>query len=66
MNTRIYVLIAIFVLDFFNFWSRIGSQLAFLSACCTAENTSIILIDENIYLASGSQFAGYPNVIASL
>ena len=36
------------------------SQLAFLSACCTAENASEILMDEGI------QLAGYPPVIASL
>ncbi|MCJ1279675.1 hypothetical protein MMC21_007499 [Puttea exsequens] len=42
------------------------SLLAFLSACCTAENASSTLIDEGIHLASGFQLAGYPHVIASL
>ena len=42
------------------------SQLAFLSACCTAENASTMLMDESIHLASGFQLAGYPHVIASL
>ena len=42
------------------------SQLAFLSACCTAENASSKLLDEGINLANGFQLAGYPHVIASL
>ncbi|MCJ1265659.1 hypothetical protein MMC22_005539 [Lobaria immixta] len=42
------------------------SQLAFLSACCTAENASLKLMDEGINLANGFQLAGYPHVIASL
>ena len=42
------------------------AQLAFLSACCTAENASSVLMDEGIHLASGFQLAGYPHVIASL
>ena len=42
------------------------SLLAFLSACCTAENASSVLMDEGIHLASGFQLAGYPHVIASL
>ena len=42
------------------------SQLAFLSACCTAENASPVLMDEGIHLAGGFQLAGYPHVIASL
>lgn len=42
------------------------SQLAFLSACSTAENASSILMDEGIHLAGGFQLAGYPHVIASL
>ena len=42
------------------------SQLAFLSACCTAENASLVLMDEGIHLAGGFQLAGYPHVIASL
>lgn len=42
------------------------SQLAFLSACCTAENASLVLMDEGIDLAGGFQLAGYPHVIASL
>lgn len=42
------------------------SQLAFLSACCTAENASPELMDEVIHLASGFQLTGFPHVIASL
>ena len=42
------------------------SVLAFLSACCTAENAYSALMDEGIHLASGFQSAGYPHVIASL
>lgn len=43
------------------------SQLAFLSACCTAsENASSALIDEGIHLASAFQLSGFPHVIASL
>jgi len=42
------------------------SLLAFLSACCTAENASSVLMDEGIHLAGGFQLAGYPHVIASL
>ena len=42
------------------------SYLAFLSACCTAENVLVDLIDEGIHLASSFQLAGYPQVIASL
>ena len=42
------------------------SVLAFLSACCTAENASSALMDEGIHLAGGFQSAGYPHVIASL
>ena len=43
-----------------------NSLLAFLSACCTAENASSVLMDEGIHLAGGFQLAGYPHVIASL
>lgn len=43
-----------------------NSQLAFLSACCTAENASSLLIDKGIHLASGFQLSGFPHVIASL
>lgn len=43
-----------------------NSQLAFLSACCTAENASSLLMDEGIHLASGFQLSGFPHVIASL
>lgn len=42
------------------------SQLAFLSACCTAENASLLLMDEGTYLAGSFQLAGYPHVVASL
>lgn len=42
------------------------SLLAFLSACCTAENAASVLMDEGIHLASAFQLAGYSHVIASL
>lgn len=42
------------------------SSLAFLSACCTAENAVSVLMDEGIHLAGAFQLAGYPHVIASL
>ncbi len=42
------------------------SQLAFLFACCTAENASSLLMDEGIHLGSGFQLAGFPHVIGSL
>lgn len=43
-----------------------NSHLAFLSACCTAENASSLLMDEGIHLASGFQLSGFPHVIDSL
>ena len=42
------------------------SVLAFLSACCTAENASSALMDEGIQLTGSFQSTGYPHVIASL
>lgn len=42
------------------------SSLAFLSACCTAENAVSVLMHEGIHLAGAFQLAGYPHVIASL
>ena len=42
------------------------SSLAFLSACCTAENAVSVLMNEGIHLAGAFQLAGYPHVIASL
>lgn len=40
-------------------------QIAFLSACSTAENASAALIDESIYIASGFQLAGFSHVLAT-
>ena len=42
------------------------SPLAFLSACCTAENAFSVLMDEGIHLAGAFQLARYPHAIASL
>ena len=42
------------------------AQMAYLSACCTAENASLRLIDEGIHLASGFQLAGCSHGIASI
>lgn len=43
-----------------------GAQMAYLSACSTAENNSILLPDETIHLVSGFQVAGFPHVIGSM
>ena len=43
-----------------------NSQLAFLSAYCTAKMASSLLLDEGIHLASAFQLSGFPHVIASL
>lgn len=40
------------------------AQIAYLSACCTAQNTSDPL-DEPIYIASGFQLAGFSHVLAT-
>lgn len=41
------------------------AQIAYLSACCTAENASEALADESIYIASGFQLAGFSHVLAT-
>lgn len=42
------------------------AQLAFLSACSTADNTAIDLGDETIHLASAFLVAGFTHVVANL
>lgn len=42
-----------------------NAQIAYLSACSTAENASTILTDESIYIASGFQLAGFSHVLAT-
>ncbi|KAI9671220.1 MAG: hypothetical protein M1817_003727 [Caeruleum heppii] len=42
------------------------AQIAFLSACSTAENSSSWLIDEVIHVASAFQLIGFPHVIGTL
>lgn len=42
------------------------AQIAYLSACCTAENASTALADESIHIASGFQLAGYGHVLGTL
>ena len=42
------------------------AQLAYLSACSTAENSASHLIDEMIHLANAFQQSGYPHVIGTL
>ncbi|KAH8144525.1 uncharacterized protein LAJ45_11465 [Morchella importuna] len=42
-----------------------NAQIAYPSACSTAENSSIKLSDENIYIASGFQLAGFSHVLAT-
>jgi len=41
-------------------------SLAYLSACSTADNSSIDLSDETIYLATAFQLAGFSHVLATL
>ncbi|KAF2739270.1 hypothetical protein EJ04DRAFT_484853 [Polyplosphaeria fusca] len=41
-------------------------RLAYLSACCTAQQYDLRLIDENIHLASAFQLCGFPGVIGTL
>jgi CHAT domain-containing protein len=40
-------------------------QLAYLSACCTAQQYDLKLLDENIHLAAIFQLMGYPAVIGT-
>lgn len=42
------------------------AQLAYLSACCTADNASDNLADESIHIASGFILAGFSHVLATL
>jgi CHAT domain-containing protein len=42
------------------------AQLAYLSACSTAENKAARLADEVIHVVSGFQVAGFPHVIGCL
>ncbi|KAL5342735.1 CHAT domain-containing protein [Aspergillus crustosus] len=46
--------------------SHARAQLAFLSACSTAESSSDDLLDETIHIASAFQLVGFPHVVASL
>jgi tetratricopeptide (TPR) repeat protein len=41
-------------------------QIAYLSACSTAENKAVRLRDEVIHIVSGFQVAGFPHVVGSL
>lgn len=43
-----------------------NAQVAYLSACCTADNPSSELADESIHIASGFQLAGFSHVLATL
>ncbi|KAK5999179.1 hypothetical protein PT974_01569 [Cladobotryum mycophilum] len=43
-----------------------GAQIAYLSACSTAENKSEDLQEEVIHIVSGFQVAGFPHVIGCL
>lgn len=42
------------------------AQIAYLSACSTADNASIRLADESIHIASGFQLAGFSHVLATM
>jgi tetratricopeptide (TPR) repeat protein len=42
------------------------AELAYLSACSTAENKGYLLQDEVIHIVSGFQVAGFPHVVGSL
>lgn len=42
------------------------AQLAYLSACSTAENSAFKLADETIHLASAFQLAGFSHVLATM
>ncbi|KAK8178839.1 CHAT domain-containing protein [Phyllosticta citribraziliensis] len=41
-------------------------QLAYLSACCTAQQYDLKLLDENVHLAAVFQVMGFPSVIGTL
>lgn len=41
-------------------------RLAYLSACCTAQQYDLRLIDENLHLAAAFQLLGFPAVVGSL
>lgn len=43
-----------------------NAQIAYLSACSSAENSSPNLSDESIYIASGFQLAGFSHVLGML
>jgi CHAT domain-containing protein len=42
------------------------TQIAYLSACSTAENKAAELLDEVIHVVSGFQMAGFPHVVGCL
>ncbi|KAH7165143.1 CHAT domain-containing protein [Fusarium sp. MPI-SDFR-AT-0072] len=42
------------------------AQIAYLSACSTAENKAALLSDEVIHVVSGFQVAGFPHVVGCL
>lgn len=42
------------------------AQVAYLSACCSADNAAVRLVDEGIHIASGFQLAGFSHVLATL
>lgn len=43
-----------------------NAQIAYLSACSSADNPSAKLLDESIHIASGFQLAGFSHVLATL
>lgn len=43
-----------------------NAQVAYHSACSTADNPSVPLADESIHIASGFQLAGFSHVLATL
>lgn len=43
-----------------------NAQIAYLSACCTAHNSSVKLANESIHIASGFQLAGFSHVLGML
>lgn len=43
-----------------------SSQLAYLSACSTAQNSVATMADQTIHIASGFQLAGFSHVLATL
>lgn len=43
-----------------------NAQIAYLSACSSADNASASLLDESIHIASGFQLAGFSHVLATL